>query len=62
LQKTNLDEILKRIQSFTQHTKGDGSFEKRRQLQNVQWFETLLQEAIMANSLPATRSNLPTET
>ncbi|MDD2332391.1 MAG: methylmalonyl Co-A mutase-associated GTPase MeaB [Candidatus Cloacimonetes bacterium] len=47
LQKTNLDEILKRIQSFTQHTKGDGSFEKRRQLQNVQWFETLLQEAII---------------
>ncbi|MDR2982634.1 MAG: methylmalonyl Co-A mutase-associated GTPase MeaB [Puniceicoccales bacterium] len=47
LSGTGLTEIWEMIIGFCTQLKGDGTFEARRREQNMQWFRTLLKEAVL---------------
>jgi LAO/AO transport system kinase len=47
LEKTNIEEIWKTISSYENHTKINGSFQKKRQSQDIYWFQETLKEYIL---------------
>jgi len=47
LQGSGLDDILGEITRFVEHTRTEGVFQARRDLQTSQWFESLLSEALL---------------
>ncbi len=47
LNGTGLADILEQIETFIRHTRDTGVFQSRRDLQTSQWFEALLNEAIL---------------
>lgn len=61
VQKTGLAEIWSAIERFVEHGKTSGVFERRRQEQVAQWFESLLTEAVLNRffSDPGVRERLP---
>ena len=47
LYKENLEVVWDKIKQFIEHTKSVGIFEQRRKKQSLEWFETMLQEAVL---------------
>lgn len=47
LEEQNIDTIWKEIESFENHTKLNGWFEKKRHLQDIRWFQESLKETIL---------------
>ncbi|MCB5223864.1 MAG: methylmalonyl Co-A mutase-associated GTPase MeaB [Candidatus Cloacimonadaceae bacterium] len=61
LENLGLDKIWDAVQGFLEHGKNTGIFAERRQDQVLQWFESLLTEAVLNrfNSDPRVKSQLP---
>lgn len=51
LENTNIDTIWKEIQSFQNHTKVNGWFDKKRKSQDLRWFNESLKEIILHHYL-----------